>query len=1098
MKKKFLRGIAAALAVVMMMPTTALADYAPPASGDDFVNIKSGDVLYDGGSDTELQLELTETVDPSKVSWNVVGNSSNYVTVDQNGLVRSKGLVGAEGAATTTVQVRAVYDDGTNSAQTIQDITLNKRTIVSDSFDVDTTYDIQKTYTVGESFNTDGIKVTVKYNDSDSTVVLNAGDYTIEPATFTTAEETDVKIKYTYNGTTVQETMRVNVEAEVADTVKSVEIVTPGSGEVEKNHVINEVKIFVTWNSGKTELVTATTSNKNGVTIGGYTLGSKITEATSITAKYGNVTSDPITITVKEAPPVAVTASVTKQPTKVKYVAGEKFIPAGMEITFYYGDTSNPYVKRYTGTSTIGDELTEGTTQITLTNVADDKGNKATVVVTGLTVTKSYKATEIDKDTNDYELWDAKDIEIKVGDVLNTDIKWYDIFKEVRVRINDEWRTIDHKNDLENYPGVELLLKVYNKDSEEIKASYVDSDGNVRIQLCFRNGSGSVVTDTSVTIREYIPVSEAGCTATAYRSKTSSSVTGTPITESELDDILDILEERSDAISALGVSNSYKENFAVTIKLGKDQDLGSYSFEPDHDHVITIDLNGHDLELDSDWIEYNNDNEDLVVIITNTSSSSGTLKYGDKNVTLTVANGSKLEFTEGNIPMDTDAECTVTIYKNGNSTSSSALLKTKVFETLKDALKSLEDQNDAVDEYEIDNDYEDTFVVKMKLGEDQDLDDYTFAPDYDTTISIDLNGCEVELESEWIDYDNCDDLVVKFNNTNSKTKGKLKYSDISNTAVIEVASGDSALTFEKDKIPGIYKVEIASAANGTVKASPNKETALKGSTVTFTITPDTGYEIDTVKNDTKTIAKSSSGYTVDSKGVGTYKVTVSADVSLKVTFKKAAASSSSSSTSSSSSAANWNNPFTDVSKNAQYYDAVAYVCSEGLFNGMTATKFEPTTTMTRAMFVTVLGRLAGVDVSKYSGTSFTDVSKTDQQISWAAPYIEWAVKVGLTNGTGNGKFSPNDPITHQQMYLFMYRYAMSIEQITTPLSGIKLSNIGILDAGEVADWAEDGVKFASKYGILITSGSKLTPTENALRCELAMLLHGFCVKVLER
>ena len=162
---------------------------------------------------------------------------------------------------------------------------------------------------------------------------------------------------------------------------------------------------------------------------------------------------------------------------------------------------------------------------------------------------------------------------------------------------------------------------------------------------------------------------------------------------------------------------------------------------------------------------------------------------------------------------------------------------------------------------------------------------------------------------------------------------------------------------------------------------------------------------------------------------------------------------------------------------------------------MTATKFDPTTTMTRAMFVSVLGRLAGVDPQRYSGTSFTDVSKTDQQISWAAPYIEWAVQNGITQGTGNGKFSPNDPITHQQMYLFMYRYAMFIENITANVTNVNLSSIK--DASQIADWAQEGVKFASANNILITSGGKLTPTDNALRCELAMLLHGFCVKVLD-
>jgi hypothetical protein len=82
------------------------------------------------------------------------------------------------------------------------------------------------------------------------------------------------------------------------------------------------------------------------------------------------------------------------------------------------------------------------------------------------------------------------------------------------------------------------------------------------------------------------------------------------------------------------------------------------------------------------------------------------------------------------------------------------------------------------------------------------------------------------------------------------------------------------------------------------------------------------------------------------------------------------------------------------------------------------------------------------------------------------------------------------------MYLFMQRYAEKIAKVDTSTTGVNLS--GIRDAAQIADWAEDGVKFASKYGILITSDSKLTPTDNAYRCELAMLLHGFCVKVLEQ
>ena len=221
---------------------------------------------------------------------------------------------------------------------------------------------------------------------------------------------------------------------------------------------------------------------------------------------------------------------------------------------------------------------------------------------------------------------------------------------------------------------------------------------------------------------------------------------------------------------------------------------------------------------------------------------------------------------------------------------------------------------------------------------------------------------------------------------------------------------------------------------------------------------------------------------------------VTGNLVVTATFKKTAAAEEAEKEET-SAADIWVNPFVDVADDADYIDAIEFVYENGLFKGISETEFAPETTMTRAMFVTVLGRLAKVDPSRYSGSSFTDVSIYDAQISWAVPYIEWGVEMGLLQGYGNGKFGPNDPITHQQMYLLMHRYAMYIENLNGSVTGVSLSSLR--DASEIADWAEDGVKFASKNGLLITSGGKLTPTENALRCELAMLLHGFCQKVLK-
>ncbi|MBE6709663.1 MAG: S-layer homology domain-containing protein [Ruminococcaceae bacterium] len=1093
MKKKFMRGIAAFLAAVMMLPTAAFAEttYTPPTAGMDFVEIKSGDVLYDGGEDTELQLELAESVDPSKVKWNVVGDSSAYITVDQNGLVKSKGLVGADGAETTTVQVRAVYDDGANSEQAIQEIALKKRTIEAGTFKVDTTYDIQKMYTIGESFNTDGIQVTVKYSDAKSTAVeLDAGDYTIEPATFTTAGEQDVTIKYAYNGTTVQDTIGVMVEAAVVDTVKSVEVLTPYDGlEVEKDYVINEVRLLVTWNSGKTESINAKTGTADFEVSSDYTLGSKITKDTTFYVKYKGVSSQNVTIKVVDTTPEKTITGIDARPSKIEYSKGDSISKsADVKVYVKWSDGSESELTTSQFALSPSSFTTTGTVTVTATAKSGEKQYSDTYTVT---VKDSVTITGLDKDTDEYELKDKDDIELKVGDKLNDDVHWYDIFDEVRLIVDGTNKLIDSKSDLEEYSNVELLLKVYNKttNSTTIESKDIGSDGKVRLQLYVKVGTKSI-TDTSYSIREYIPVTDAECTVSIY---SGTYVTSTYLKASksfnDFDDALEALKDENELEEVFDITLGSK--YTIRIKFGEDQELSSsYEFEPDYENSIYIDLNGYELKLPSDWIVYD-DCEDLVVTITNSSrEDDGKLIYRDKSVSLIVAEGSALKFSDGEIPMDSDAAVTMTIYRSSSSTTK---IDEKVYDDLEEALEALEDHDDAVETFDISSSYEDSFVAKIKLGEDedQDLTSFTFAPNYDTTITIDLNGNKLELDTDWIDYDDCEDLVIKINNTHEDDKATLFYDDEDIT--IAIAKNDSALEFKEDKVPGIYAITIDSMTNG--KASVNKETVGHGGSVTFTITPNENYEIETVKVNNKTV--SASNYTVNSKGVGTFELKdIVGDAKFSVTFKKTSSTTTTEKEEDkpTSSTKNWTNPFTDVSKNAQYYDAVAFVCSEGLFNGMTATKFEPTTTMTRAMFVTVLGRLAGIDPLRYSGTSFIDVSKTDQQISWAAPYIEWAVQEEITNGTGNGKFSPNDPITHQQMYLFMKRYAERIANVSTATTGVSLSSIK--DASQIADWAQEGVKFASKHNILITSGGKLTPTDNALRCELAMLLHGFCVKVL--
>lgn len=1075
MKKKFLQIVSTVLAVVMLLPTAVLAtdDTPTPTSETSTTEAPAVVIMCDGKEVSSVSLSTkgtnsTKTLtikDGLDVDWS---SSKKSVVTVSGGVLTAKGV----GTATITAQY-----EGQEATCTV---TVSERTLS----EISVSGTPKTTYTTGDDFSMGGATVIAKYSDDSTEDVTSGCTYT--PSSDLRASDTSVKISYTENGVTKDTTVdKITVTDK---TVSGISIVSPANGAkftAGTTIAKKDVSIKVTYSNG--DKVTLSAEDYSDISFSPN--GELKTTDTTFTVSYGGQSA---TIAIAVSASSSTTTSgyyavVVEQPTKTSYKVDDKIDWSGIKINIRKNENDELY-KTLTGADMANYTYTFKTSDVgeiskSFKHTLDGNVN-ITITINGLTITAASSVTGLN--TSSYEL--DSDAEVKIGDKLNDDVEWDDIFKYVYVVDADGKNKIKSKNALENdFPGVELLLKVYGKttNSDIIEAKDLETDGTVRLQLYVKNGTNSI-TDTSKSIRVYVSVEEAECTVSIYSNKTSTSSTYLKASKTfeSLKSALNAIADEDELEDEFDIS--FGSNYVIRIQLGKDQSYTG-TFAPDYENPIVIDLNGHELKLKSEWINYKHC-EDLVVTVTNTDDDDyGTLTYSDLSTSLVVAEGSKLEFSEDEIPMDSDADCMVTIYR---SSSSSTVLGTKVYDDLKEALSELEDEDDVIDDFDIPSSYEDTFVISIKLGKDQNLSSYKFAPDYDTTVTIDLNGYTLKLKSEWIDYDDCDKLVVNVTNTNKDKKGTLTYTDLSTS--ITLAKGDSTLKFAEDTIPGLYNVSIGSVTNG--KVTSNKATVARGDNVTITITPDKGYEISSVKVGGKTITASTSGYTVStSTGVGTYKLeNVTADVSVSVTFKKSATASSSTTTSTSTS--DWVNPFSDISTNSQYYSAVAFVCNNGLFNGMTATKFEPMTTMTRAMFVTVLGRLAGIDTTKYAGSSFTDVSTSDQQISWAAPYIEWAVQIGITNGMGDGKFAPNDPITHQQMYLFMKRYAEKVANISTSVSSVSLSSIS--DASSIDSWATDGVKFASKYGILITSGGKLTPKDNALRCELAMLLHGFCTKVL--
>ena len=193
-----------------------------------------------------------------------------------------------------------------------------------------------------------------------------------------------------------------------------------------------------------------------------------------------------------------------------------------------------------------------------------------------------------------------------------------------------------------------------------------------------------------------------------------------------------------------------------------------------------------------------------------------------------------------------------------------------------------------------------------------------------------------------------------------------------------------------------YSVTIPNKTeNGTVTVNP--KSASKGSTVTITAKPDSGYQLD----DLTVTDKNGKELKLTDKGNGKYTFTMPASkVEVNATFVKEVEIS----------------PFSDVSTSAYYYEAVKWAQEKGITGGIGNGLFGPNQPCTRAQIVTFLWRAAGSPEPK-SMSSFSDVSAD----SYYAKAVAWAVESGITTGTGDGKFSPDATCTREQAVAFLYR-----------------------------------------------------------------------------
>ena len=179
-------------------------------------------------------------------------------------------------------------------------------------------------------------------------------------------------------------------------------------------------------------------------------------------------------------------------------------------------------------------------------------------------------------------------------------------------------------------------------------------------------------------------------------------------------------------------------------------------------------------------------------------------------------------------------------------------------------------------------------------------------------------------------------------------------------------------------------------------------------------------------------------------------------------------------------------PFRDVSEGDWCYDAVKYAYENGLMTGTSASTFEPGTTTTRGMVVTILYRLEGQpDVS---GSFFPDVASRQ----YYTDAVAWAVQNGIVAGYNNGNFGPRDTITREQLAAILFRYASYKGYNVAERTDLSKFS----DKDQIHGYAVEPLAWANSEGLVNgTSAATLNPRGAATRAQVAAILTRFCQNI---
>lgn len=262
------------------------------------------------------------------------------------------------------------------------------------------------------------------------------------------------------------------------------------------------------------------------------------------------------------------------------------------------------------------------------------------------------------------------------------------------------------------------------------------------------------------------------------------------------------------------------------------------------------------------------------------------------------------------------------------------------------------------------------------------------------------------------------------------------------------SSGSSTVT------PGAL-ITISRPQHGSVTSSAGSS-AIPGSNVMLTVTPDRGYELGSLSvRDSR-----GSELLLTNLGGGKYSFTMPAgSVQVDASFRKVTSAS-----------------FVDVLPGSYYYDAVRWAVSNGITSGTSGITFSPNAACTRAQIVTFLWRAAGSPKPASNVNSFADVPAD----AYYRDAVLWAVEQGITNGVSEGRFEPNATVTRGQTVAFLYRAA----------GRPSVSGSSVFHDVDAGAYYEDAVTWAYQKDITGgTSSSQFSPDAACTRAQIVTFLY---------